>query len=54
MGTPMALTMSNLFMGWLEANLLKQSPTKIDADCWKRFVDDILILLMDTQEETNL
>ena len=29
------------------------SPRKIDADCWKRFIDDILILWMGTQEELD-
>ena len=44
MGTPMAPTIANLFMGTLEKKLLNDSPWQIDIDSWRRFIDDILIL----------
>ena len=53
LGTPMAPTVANLFMGWLEETLLEQSPMKIDADCRKRFIDDIFILWRGTQEDLD-
>ena len=53
MGTPMAPTVANLFMGWLESRLLEESPVHIDADRWKRFIDDIFILWTGTQEDLD-
>ena len=44
MGTPMAPSAPNLFMGWLEAQLLASSPVPVSQDTWKRFIDDIFLL----------
>ena len=44
MGTPMAPTVANLFMGWLEKKLLANSPVIIEERWWKRFIDDIFLL----------
>ena len=41
MGTPMAPSVANLFMGWLEDQLLDNSPVPIQINTWKRFFDDI-------------
>ena len=51
MGTPMAPTISNLFMGWLEERLLSNSPVPIDSKFWKRYIDDIFFLWTGTSEE---
>jgi hypothetical protein len=50
MGTPMAPTVANLFMGLLESNILETSPVTVSQDCWKRFIDDILVLWRGTEE----
>ena len=44
MGTPMAPSAANLFMGWLEAQVLASSPAPVSQDTWKRFIDDIFLL----------
>eukprot|EP00745_Piridium_sociabile_P013804 TRINITY_DN2026_c0_g1_i5.p1 TRINITY_DN2026_c0_g1~~TRINITY_DN2026_c0_g1_i5.p1 ORF type:complete len:690 (-),score=105.99 TRINITY_DN2026_c0_g1_i5:520-2589(-) len=44
MGTPMAPTVANLFMGWLEKKLLANSPVDVHPQWWKRFIDDIFLL----------
>lgn len=43
MGTKMAPTYANLFMGMLESRLLQHSPTK--PRIWKRFIDDIFCII---------
>ena len=53
MGTPMAPTVANLFMGFLESNLLESSPIRINPDFWKRFIDDIFLLWTGTESELN-
>ena len=45
MGTRMAPSYANLFMGTLETELVKQSSKNIQI--WKRFIDDIFIIIMD-------
>lgn len=54
MGTPMAPTGANLFMGMLEERLLDQSPVPVNREFWKRFIDDILMLWMGSQEELDV
>ena len=44
MGTPMAPTIANIFMAWVEDRLLTSSPWTIRQNCWKRFIDDIAML----------
>jgi hypothetical protein len=44
MGTPMAPSIANIFMYWLEKNLLASCPWPIDFTTWKRAVDNIMLL----------
>ena len=53
MGTPMAPTVANLFMGWLEKKLLDNSPVTIEMKHWKRFIDDICILWLNPISELS-
>jgi len=53
MGTPMAPTVANVFMGWHESNLLSKSPVPVDASCWKRYIDDVFLLWTNTREELD-
>ena len=50
MGTPMAPSAANLFMGWLEAQLLATCPVPVSQDTWKCFIDDIFLLWTGTPE----
>lgn len=54
MGTPMAPTGANLFMGMLEERLLDQSPVPVNREFWKRFIDDILMLWTGSLEELDV
>jgi hypothetical protein len=54
MGTPMAPTGANLFMGMLEERLLDQSPVPVNREFWKRFIDDILMLWMGSSEDLDV
>ena len=51
MGTPMAPSVANLFMGWLEAKILEDSPVPIQVNTWKRFIDDIFLLWNGSEKE---
>jgi hypothetical protein len=51
MGTPMAPSAANLFMGWLEQRLLSESPVPVSTDFWRRFIDDIFLLWLAPDEE---
>ncbi|KAL8574258.1 hypothetical protein ACOMHN_063665 [Nucella lapillus] len=53
MGTPLAPSAANLFMGWLEQQLLEKSPVPINIDTWKRFIDDIFLLWTGSEEEMD-
>ena len=53
-GTPMAPSAANLFMGWLEAQLLASSPVPVSQDTWKRFIDDIFLLWTGTPEDLDV
>ena len=44
MGTPMAPSVANLFMGWLEKQMLDSSPVQVNTGLWKRYIDDIFLL----------
>ena len=44
LGTAMGTPITNVFMGWLEQQLLPQSPWHIDTSLWKRFSDDTVML----------
>ena len=44
MGTPMAPSIANIFMGCLERHLLSSSSWQVNPKMWRRFIDDILIL----------
>jgi hypothetical protein len=50
MGTPMAPTIANIFMGWLEKNILNNSTHNIDPALWKRYIDDIITLWFHGEE----
>jgi len=50
-GTPSA---ANLFMGWLEVQLLASSPVPVSQDTWKRFIDDIFFLWTGTPEDLDV
>ena len=54
MGTPMAPSAPNLFMGWLEVQLLASSPVPVSQDTWKRFIDDIFLLWTGTPEDSDV
>ena len=49
MGTKMAPTYANLFMGKLEEQLINLAPNHIHT--WKRFIDDIFIIWTGTTAE---
>ncbi len=49
MGTPVAPTLDNLFMGKVEKDALL-SWTRTQPIVWLRFIDDILVILEDTPE----
>ncbi len=49
MGTPVAPTLANLFMGKVEKDALL-SWTRTQPIVWLRFIDDILVILEDTPE----
>ena len=51
MGTPMAPAVANLFMGWLERKILENSPVTLTQNQWKRFIDDIFVLWLGSQED---
>ena len=51
MGTPMAPTVANLFMTSLEEKILQNSPVPVDPEYWKRFIDDIFLLWVGSEEE---
>ena len=53
MGTPMAPTIANIFMGWMETNILNQCPWIIDLDMWRRYIDDIITLWFHGEEELH-
>jgi hypothetical protein len=53
MGTPMAPSISILFMAWLEENMIRDSPVLIPDHFWKRFIDDILMLWTGTDDELD-
>ena len=50
MGTPMAPSIANIFMGWLERRLLSTSPWQIRTDVWCRYIDDIALLWWEGEE----
>ena len=47
-GTKMAPSYANIFMGKLEADLLEQSPVK--PHTWRRFIDDIFMIWTEGEE----
>ena len=49
MGTKMAPSYANLFMGKLEPTLIAQDPTHIKM--WKRYIDDIFIIWTGTEDQ---
>ncbi|XP_076466231.1 uncharacterized protein LOC143297695 [Babylonia areolata] len=51
MGTPMAPSAANLFMGRLEERTLQDSPVKFPSQYWNRFIDDIFLLCTDSEEK---
>lgn len=50
MGTPMAPSIANIFMAWLEDRILKESAWEIKENTWKRFIDDIVMLWFHGEE----
>ena len=54
MGTPMAPSAANLFMGMLEERLLNQSPVPFNREFWKRFIDDIFMLWMGSSDDLEI
>ena len=53
MGTRVAPTYANIFMNWLEKQMLENLPAHLKPliFTWKRFIDDILLLFWGTYEE---
>ena len=51
MGTPMAPTIANIFMGWLEDALISKSPWPINTGLWRRFIDDIVMLWLHGEDQ---
>jgi hypothetical protein len=54
MGTPMAPTIANIFMAWVEDRIQTRCPWTIASDCWKRFIDDIVMLWFHGEEQLKL
>ena len=54
MGTPMAPSIANLFMAWLEEDILARSPWKIDSSLWRRFIDDVATLWSYGEDQLQL
>jgi hypothetical protein len=50
MGTPMAPSIANLFMAWIEHQIRANSPWKIQEQDWKRFIDDIAMIWFHGEE----
>ena len=44
MGTPMAPSIANIFMGWWERDMLALCPWNIPSSHWLRYIDDIALL----------
>ena len=40
-------------MGWLEKRIIDGSPFPIDIDLWRRFLDDIIMLWMGTEDDLD-
>ena len=53
MGTPVAPSIANLFMGWLEGKMLHDSPVPVETKFWRRFIDDIMLLWTGTATELD-
>ena len=53
MGTPMAPPIANIFMGWLEHNIITGCPWTIDPATWRRYIDDIITLWVHGEEELH-
>ena len=53
MGTPMAPSYANLFMGHLEDGLLRHAPHKPLQGSWKRFIDDINFIWTETSDSLD-
>ncbi|KAL8565389.1 hypothetical protein ACOMHN_029084 [Nucella lapillus] len=53
MGTPMAPTIANIFMGWHEEKMLETCPWTIDPAIWKRYIDDIITIWLYGEDELN-
>ena len=51
MGTPMAPTIANIFMGYLEEKVLKKSITNNKNIIWKRYIDDIFVIWPESKDE---
>ena len=45
MGSPVSLTVANLFMEWLEQEAIAAAPMKCKPQLWKRYVDDVLEII---------
>ena len=54
MGTPMAPTVANLFMKKLEEHILTSSPVPLNPDFWKRFIDDIFLIWIGSDEDLQI
>ena len=54
MGTPMAPSIANLFMGLLEKRMLAQSPIPINSTYWKRYIDYMCMLWTGTDEQLQV
>ena len=53
MGTPMAPSAANLFMGRLEEQIFQDSPVKLPVEFWKRYIDDVFLLWTDSEDKLN-
>jgi hypothetical protein len=53
MGTKMAPSFANIFMGALEQSILSSTPNQLVPLLWKRFIDDIFLVWTHGEESFN-
>lgn len=51
MGTPMAPSIANIFMYWLESSLLGKCIWEESQETWKRYIDDIILFWLHSEDE---
>ena len=51
MGSPVSPTLANIYMEWLEGQVIATAPIECKPKPWKRYVDDVLDVIKDGQVE---